>query len=71
MDGIKIKGWVAGDESGTLHLFMEKPELIFSDALSKHYWRPTIGRMPLKGSLYPELKWNDKPIEVELTINPV
>ena len=71
MEATKIKGWVARDESGTLNLYMKKPELIFSDALSKYYWRPVLERVPLKISLYPELKWKDKPIEVELTINPV
>lgn len=67
----KIKGWVARDDDNTLCVFSIKPERVFSDALSRHYWHPTLGRMPIKRWFFFGLKPEDEPIEVELTIRKV
>lgn len=59
-----IEGWIAKDEDGQMHFFADKPELVFSDALSKHYWTPTIGSLPID---YPiEMNFNDEPRRMSL-----
>ena len=71
METVKFNAWLAKDENGLSHLFKTKPELIFSDALSEHYWAPTIGRMWVENSFCPGLKWDDEPIKVEITVKPL
>lgn len=58
--------WVARDKSGCLHLFSNKPvRHLIGDF---EYWRreEPYSTISLPNSLYPELKWEDEPIEVEL-----
>lgn len=58
-----INGWVARDENGYLRLYCKHPEK--GDTL----WLPKSGRyMSLDQSLFPDLKWPDPPIAVELPI---
>ena len=59
----KIKGWVARDEDGSLFLFLFKPQRGNSEWLcGADCW------YQIDGSLFPEVTWQSKPIEVELTI---
>lgn len=64
--------WVARDKDGDLWMFMSKPIRHKNRAwvtrvkdmpkdYSNHCWETEID-----SSLYPELKWEDEPIEVEL-----
>ena len=56
-----IKGWVARDENGQLRFYCKHPEK------RNTFWLPISGRyMSLDQSLFPDLKWPDPPIEVEL-----
>lgn len=61
----KIKGWVARDSvDNRLTLFMAKPYR------GSMYWiAQAISSLPIE--CYPDLKWEDEPIEVELTINKI
>ena len=66
-DGVKLTGWVARDREfepyyGTgLILFREKPRRSFDtwsgEIVSQLPWR-----------LFPDLKWEDEPVEVEIII---
>ena len=59
-----IKGWVARDMFGELNVFIKKPTKFFGKV-----WSDQTGkRLGLSKSLFPNLKWTDPPIEVELTI---
>jgi hypothetical protein len=74
-----ISGWVARDQrmsfadKGNLTLFAEKPTRDYYDCndLTYGFWsdneKPTI---PLSADLFPDLTWQDDPIEVEITIKP-
>ena len=61
----KIKGWVARDSvDKRLTLFMAKPYR------GAEYWiAQAISSLPIES--YPYLKWEDEPIEIELTISRV
>ena len=66
-DGIKLTGWVARDREfdsyyGTgLILFREKPRKSYD------CWNGDIVAQ-LPWELFPDLKWVDEPMEVEVTI---
>lgn len=66
----KIKGWVARDEFVSMCRFHigKKPERFEEDGL--RYW---VGGScwNLPRDVYPDLKWEDEPIEVELEIHRV
>ena len=54
-----LEGWIAKDEDGQMHFFVDKPELCFVEATNKHYWKPTIASLPIN---YPiEMAYNDEP----------
>lgn len=56
--------WVARDKDGTLWLHDSKPYIADS---SKGYYKATSGRyFEFDSDLFPDLKWEDEPIEVEL-----
>lgn len=76
MENTKIKGWVAVD-SDTMNnrrvsFFTQKP---VRDLLTEYdYWaatRPNYEVIRLNSDAFPEIKWEDEPIEVEVTIKPV
>jgi len=57
-----IKGWVARDKNGNVFFY-------------SHRWKPTREErdwngfgMLLEGNYFPDLRWEDEPIEVELPI---
>lgn len=78
MDKIeKIKGWVARDDDGTLAIHYEKPRRvcyynneIVSDG-TPWVWENEAGYGLLPVKIFPDLKWEDEPLEVELTIKRV
>ena len=64
----KIKGWVVRDSFG-LEFYRRKPYRVIGEI---SHWTDKLGPNSewfLDESLFPELKWEDDPIEVELTIN--
>lgn len=72
-DEPKIKGWVARDEINSIYLHWEKPHKIYSCGLPVAWRSPDI-MQPIKrlsNALFPDLKFTDGPIEVELTIHKV
>lgn len=59
-----IKGWVARDKCGELYFFKERP------TRSEYVWScPVCSCRPIKDKkVFPDLRWEDEPIEVELPI---
>lgn len=59
--------WVARDKDGELDLYIKKPQR--SDAIGYNHenWDSYDEHwIPLDPKLFPDLTWNDEPIEVEL-----
>lgn len=62
--------WIARDKQERLWLFIDKP----IRSKSKFWWEVDTQNsllrdddcMEIDGELFPDLKWEDKPIEVEL-----
>lgn len=73
MEEVTIKGWVARNEKAysgcDLQLFIDqKPKR----RGTMPYWIGKIGHnITLNESLYPNLTWQDEPIEVEITIKNI
>lgn len=64
-DKVKIKGWVARDKDGQISCYCDKP-------YRSHYCWYSFPRYEvwiLPDELYPDLKWEDEPIEVELYLS--
>lgn len=61
----KIKGWVARDSFGRVFLFKSKP------IRSNGTWISALDYYSLLRSDFPELTWEDEPIEVEFTIKKI
>ena len=61
MENKTYKLWVARDKNGFLFVYEDKPTRCDNQ-------REWIGRFlcSMKNSYFPELKWEDEPIEVEL-----
>ena len=65
-----MRAWIARDkmefESNLFLFFGEKP---YKYELTDDVWISTNGDfVPLDKELYPEIKWNTEPVEVEVTI---
>ena len=59
----KYKLWVARDKSGELFAYNSKPKL----ECYLGFWYSDLNCVgSISGNFLPELKWKDKPIEVEL-----
>lgn len=58
-----IKGWVARDKHGLLWLYRVRPE-------RRSYWwySGETDQIGIDKALFPALRWEDEPIEVELPI---
>ena len=56
------KGWVARDKKGWLQVYHRKPERLYGCWVDGGYY------YPLKKSEFPNLKWEDEPIKVEIVI---
>ena len=70
----KIKGWVAKDEDHAVFFHVEKPHKELMRTLDNEkigYWKCYNERFRLSclDKMFPELTWDDEPIEVELTIS--
>ena len=61
----KIKGWVARDKDGCLNYFHFKP------LRGEASWVLPQNPRALNGADFPDLHWEDEPIEVELLIKKV
>lgn len=59
-----ISGWAARDKDGNLFAYCKKPER--NEELQ--VWMGGFADFGLRNSLFPDLTWDDDPIEVELTI---
>ena len=61
----KIKGWVARDKDGTLVFYGQKPdrEIVNWDDSG------TDEHVCINQNMFPDLKWEDEPIKVGLTIH--
>ena len=59
-----MKMWIARDKNGALHLFEEKPSLRY-----QRWWgKTTIYECQIDTSLYPEVTFENSPMEVELVL---
>lgn len=70
-EGYKIKGWVARDCYG-LWLYKQKPYRVNGKHIS--HWTDEFGpnsETRLNEEFFPELTWEDEPIEIELTIKKI
>ena len=56
--------WVARDKNGNLSLFNERPERYFNVWMQRYSIEVSIG--DLNPTLFPDLRWEDEPLEVEL-----
>lgn len=71
LDYTTIKGWVARDEFG-LMFYRHNPYRVIGTSCS--HWTDDLGpnsEWHLPDALFPFLKWEDEPIEVELIIREV
>jgi len=59
----KLTGWVARDENREIWVYGNYPE----KNSEKHIWTES-SCMPLDQKSFPDLKWEDEPVEVEITI---
>lgn len=65
----KIKEWFAArDEDETLHVFQVEPRKIVEDG---RWWDRDYISIEISKNAFPELTWEDEPIEVELTIKKI
>lgn len=60
---VKFTGWVARDMNGEIWIYGAYPE---KDSI-KQMWVGS-NSMPLDQRSFPDLKWGDEPVEVEITI---
>lgn len=65
----KIKGWVARYANGDLEVGREKPR--YYEDEGKTYITDPSPTIPLDKSWFPELRWLDEPIEVELILRKI
>ena len=68
----KVKGWVARDRGGDLHIFKAKPDRV-KDNLGLDYDNYWCGEYitELDCDIFPDLTWESEPIEVELLIRKI
>ena len=65
--------WIARDKDGELTLFSNKPHRCTSIGKDNEYWDIVLvnkytSAMILNSNMFPNLTWEDEPIEVELII---
>lgn len=54
--------YIARDKNGSLWLYSEKPHRVILDV----WWSESENSMQINSEEFPQLKWNDEPIEVKL-----
>lgn len=75
MEEYKIKGWIARDKHtqnaarSDLYLFSQRPE--WSESQSSWLALSAFFLFPIPSKWFPEMKYTDEPVEVELTIKPL
>ena len=63
----KINGWFAArNRDETLHVFQIEPRRIVDEG---KWWDRDYISIEIPECTFPELAWEDKPIEIELKIN--
>ena len=74
----KLKGWVAkngaSNENEKTYLYIYDNSIIFSQikpTRNEYYKHWDCSNFYLSPKAFPDLKWEDEPIEVELTIKTV
>ena len=72
-NNIVIQGWVCRDKRhNALNLHVEEPYRTYSqyNTDDKPDWRESdcASFLPLDNSLFPDITWDDEPIEVEIII---
>ncbi len=76
---VTISGWVARDQpnsiskKGSLHVFHHKPSRDYfddNDVICGFWDEDDSPAIPLSESTFPNLTWQDEPLEVEITIKP-
>lgn len=70
MEEIKIKGWIARDKSGDIHFFNVKPYREYPVL----WWQTNVDiddMFYLPPESFPEVKWEDEPVEVEIAIKQI
>ena len=65
--------WIARDKDGELNLYTHKPNRCTAVGWNNESWDiqstdEYVNFMTLDPSMFPELTWDDEPIEVELVI---
>ena len=65
----KIKGWFAArDQNGAIHAFEVEPRRIEGKG---YWWDRDYVSLYLPENTFPDLSFDDEPIEVELTIKKI
>ena len=63
-----MKMYIARDEEGCLLLHSEKPSKGYDDLTRKWYWGSMGNSMELDDQMYPEVIFENSPMEVELKL---
>ena len=63
-----MKMWIAANEDGRLHLFVDRPSRMYNKWADKGYWAGSYGALELPASKYPEVTFENSPMEVELKL---
>ena len=68
-----IEGWIARDKDGALFVHQKQPKRYNDNIDQLHYW--TYGgerfRTTKFDRMFPDLKWEDEPRKVEITIETI
>lgn len=65
----KINGWFAArDQNETIHVFQVEPRKLLDIG---RWWDRDYMSIEISKNAFPELTWEDEPIEVELTIKKI
>ena len=67
----KITGYVARDADDSLFCYKRKPIRIHDYWKGHDYWGYVHFIAKLDNVLFPDLKWEDEPLKVEITIKEV
>lgn len=62
-----IQGWVCRNKEGDIFLYKQEPNRIYDGEYSR-WEEDVVCTQPLPRELFPDLTWDDDPIEVELII---
>lgn len=63
-----MKIWIAANENGKLNLFVDRPARMFDRWRKEGYWAGSYGALELPASKFPEVTFENSPMEVELKL---